>query len=197
MEAYRRAETIFVTPDNNLEGFRFGALEDGKRLMVCTFGISRGFVLLDPGQVSRADRALASTLDGMERFSAGLSLSDLRQFGRVDLVVTGAAAVSTEGVHFGKGHGYLDLEWGLLRELGLATEKTPVIVSVHDCQVVSEQVVHAPYDCTVDVIVTPSRVINCQPLPKPPGIFWDRLPPGLAGEHPYFSELIEEIVKAV
>jgi 5-formyltetrahydrofolate cyclo-ligase len=67
-------------------------------------------------------------------------------------------------------------------------QRTPVVVSVHDCQVVSERVPHASYDVTVDVIVTPGEVIRCEPLPKPSGVMWDRLPAEFAA-HPYFSEL--------
>jgi 5-formyltetrahydrofolate cyclo-ligase len=125
----------------------------------------------------------------MERFGRPLLLRELRAMGAIDLLVTGAAAVSREGVHFGKGHGYLDIEWGLLREIGLVGQDTPVVVSVHDCQVVAERVPHAPYDVTVDVIVTPREVIRCRPLVKPPGIFWDRLPREFAETRPYFAEL--------
>ena len=125
----------------------------------------------------------------MERFGKRLSFEELQTCGPLDLVVTGAAAVSREGVHFGKGHGYFDLEWGLLSEMGLAGQETPVIVSVHDCQVVDDRVPHAAYDVTVDVIVTPSEVVRCRPLPRPTGLLWDRMPRQFAEIRPYFSDL--------
>jgi DNA-binding transcriptional regulator YhcF (GntR family)/5-formyltetrahydrofolate cyclo-ligase len=109
---YVSARTIVVTPDNNLESFRGRALADGKRLLVCTYALARGFVLLDGSVVAASDRPLAATLDGMERFGHSLGYQDLCAVGRVDLVVTGAAAVTREEVHFGKGHGYFDIEWG-------------------------------------------------------------------------------------
>jgi 5-formyltetrahydrofolate cyclo-ligase len=186
---YRSASTIVVMPDNNLEGFRCQALADGKRLLVCTYSMLRGFVLLNGDQVLSKDRDLAATLDGMERFGSQLSFGELCSAGPLDLLVTGAAAVSREGVHFGKGHGYLDIEWGLLSEMGLVGQQTPVIVSVHDCQVVDEPVPYAAYDVTVDVIVTPREVVRCQPLPKPAGLFWDRLPREFADTRPYFAEV--------
>jgi 5-formyltetrahydrofolate cyclo-ligase len=189
LDEYRAAEAIVVMPDNNLQSLRERALADGKRLLVCTYAMARGFVFLDGAQVASKDRVLAATLDGMEQFGRRMSFWDLRSFGTVDLLVTGAAAVSREGVHFGKGHGYLDIEWGLLREIGLVSQETPVVVSVHDCQVVDERVPHAPYDVTVDVIVTPRQVVRCSPLLKPPGIFWDRLPREFAETRPYFAEL--------
>lgn len=186
---YEAADLIVAMPDNNLESFRERALADRKRLVACTYSLARGFVLLEGARIRRADRPLAATLDGLERFGRPLSLDDLRALPRAGMLVTGAAAVSREGVHFGKGHGYLDIEWGLLRELGVVGQETPVVVSVHDCQVVSERVPHAPYDVTVDVIATPTRVLRCPPLEKPPGIFWDRLPYEFASTRPYFAEL--------
>jgi 5-formyltetrahydrofolate cyclo-ligase len=186
---YRSARTLVVMPDNNLEGFRRRALADGKKLLVFTHGMLRGIVMLDGVQIRPEDRDLAATLDGMERFGPQLSFSQLRSAGPLDLLVTGAAAVSREGVHFGKGHGYLDLEWGLLSELGLVSQETPVVVSVHECQVVGEPVPYAAHDVTVDVIVTPDKVVRCQPLPKPAGLVWDRMPREFAATRPYIKEV--------
>lgn len=185
---YRSARTVVVTPDNNLESFRARCLADGKRMLVCTYALARGFVLLDGRAVAARDRALAATLDGMERFGPALSYRELCAEGRVDLVVTGAAAVTREGVHFGKGHGYFDIEWGLLAEIGLVGVGTPVVASVHGCQVVTEAVPHAVFDATVDVIVTPGETIRCGRLAKPAGLYWERLPRDFA-DRPYFAEL--------
>jgi 5-formyltetrahydrofolate cyclo-ligase len=186
---YRSARTVVVTPDNNLESFRARCLADGKRTLVCTYGLTRGFVLLDGRALAAGDRALAATLDGMERFGPALSYRELCAEGQVDLVVTGAAAVTREGVHFGKGHGYFDIEWALLAEIGLAGAATPVVASVHGCQVVAEHVPHAVFDATVDVIVTPEGIIRCRPLTKPAGLYWERLPRDFADSRPYFAEL--------
>jgi 5-formyltetrahydrofolate cyclo-ligase len=186
---YRSARTVVVMPDNNLEGLRRRALADGKRMLVCTYALARGFVLLDGHTVAPDDRSLAATLDGMERFGPALSYRELCAVGLVDLVVTGAAAVTREGVHFGKGHGYFDIEWGLLREIELVGTATPVVASVHACQVVDESVPHEVFDATVDVIVTPEEIIRCRGLAKPAGLFWDRLPREFADSRPYFAEL--------
>ena len=189
---YQGARTIFITPDNNLEALRAQALDDAKELIVCTPEIRRGFLLLQPGRVPREQRELAATLDAQERFGAPLTLQELRAHRPIDLVLTGAAAVTAEGVHFGKGHGYLDLEWGLLRELRLVGDATPVVVSVHDCQVINERVPYASFDCTVDVIVTPQGVLRCAPrLPKPIGIQWTRVTRQRVESVTYLRELAQ------
>jgi 5-formyltetrahydrofolate cyclo-ligase len=192
MPEYRGARTLVVTADNNLEGFRELALADGKRLVVSTYGLLRGFVLVRGKRIRSEDRALAATLDGMERFGKQLAYAELRAAGPIDLVVSGAAAVSRSGVHFGKGHGFLETAWGLLSEMGLVGQQTPVIVSAHDCQLIDEPVPCAAFDVTVDVIVTPGEVVRCRQLPKPSGLYWDRVPREFADARPYFAELRQQ-----
>ena len=42
------------------------------------------------------------------------------------------SAVSLDGVRFGKGHGFFDLEWGMFTELGIVDDSTPVAAVVHE-----------------------------------------------------------------
>lgn len=64
---FTRADTIFITSNNCLWGLRYAALAAGKTVLVTTYVIRRGFVVLDPTVVqSEAQRRLASYLDGME-----------------------------------------------------------------------------------------------------------------------------------
>lgn len=185
---YRQARTVMVMPDNSLEQVRWQAMADHKRLLVFTYGMLRGVVLVEGAEIRPEDRNLAATLDGLERFGTPLSFHQLHSAGPLELIISGAAAVSREGVHFGKGHGYFDLEWGLLSEMGLVSQQTPVVVSVHDCQVVDDKVPYAEYDVTADVIVTPTHVVRCEPLPKPSGLVWDRVPRQFVATHPYMKE---------
>ena len=43
--------------------------------------------------------------------------------------------VYVSGWRIGKGEGYADLEYGMMRCMGAVDENTPVITTVHDCQV--------------------------------------------------------------
>ncbi|MCW2526278.1 MAG: 5-formyltetrahydrofolate cyclo-ligase family protein [Pseudonocardiales bacterium] len=190
---HRAAATIFIAPDNSLETYRKLSLADGKRLIVPTFGMRRGFVLLDGRRIAAGDRAYASTLDGMERIGQVLSLEELREVGPIGLVVTGAVAVTGQGLHFGGGDGYFDLEWGLLRHFGLVTARTTVAASVHSCQVLDAMIRPVAHDAVVDVIITPEQTRICTPsLPKPDGIFWDEIRTSLDQAGPYVQGLLNE-----
>src|SRR4051812_17961016 len=50
---YRDAECIFITPDNCVESLRHRALLDGKRVLMTTYSIKRGFWLLDPKTIPK------------------------------------------------------------------------------------------------------------------------------------------------
>ena len=86
--------------------------------------------------------------------------------------------VEIDPQRLGKGGGYCDLEYGLLREEGKVRESTPILTTVHPLQVVAERITMLPHDLPVDFLVTPSEVIATRPAhPRPRGIYWDLLRP--------------------
>jgi 5-formyltetrahydrofolate cyclo-ligase len=148
---------IFVTPDNSTEDLRYRLLTAGRPFVITTYGIVRGFLEMDPSVVPAGDLRYAATLDGADRYGRTVNMADLKEGAAFGLLATGSAAVSANGVRFGKGHGYFDLEWAILSELGLTDEATIVAVMVHDCQVVDQPLPAKPHDVVVDWIVTPTR----------------------------------------
>jgi 5-formyltetrahydrofolate cyclo-ligase len=175
-EFYRRAELLFIAPDNCIERLRHQALLDGKRVLMTTYGIRRGFWLLDPAEIPADLYLYASTLDGMERVAKPLDIEAVAALPRVDYLVTGTGAINHEGVRFGKGHGFFDAEWGMLHELARIDRTSPVAAVVHDCQVLDEKLTPEIFDSVADVIFTPTRTIPVAAPHKPEcGILWDRL----------------------
>jgi len=192
LPVYRDARMLFITPDNCLEGFREMALADGKAYVMTTYGIARGFLYVDPDRIPAEDRRYAATLDGVERYARHVSLADLRSGPHIQLMVTGSSAVSISGLRFGKGHGYFDLEWAMLSELGVVDVGTPIIAVGHDCQVVDAEVTAFGHDTRVDLIVTPTRTITPQRGDRPPGrVEWHRLSAGTFEAIPSLLELRE------
>jgi 5-formyltetrahydrofolate cyclo-ligase len=192
LDPYRQSHRLFITPDNSLTLLRQYALEDRKDLIVSTYGIARGFVRLGPGMVPVGQEKLAATLDGMEYFAQPISLEELQLTGHLDLLITGAAVITMEGIRWGKGHGFFDLEWGMFQEIGIVNAETPVLAVVHDCQAVDLALEPTAYDTIVDWLVTPTRIQRMPPVHlKPPGIFWDRVGPDLYEQIPPLKSLYE------
>ena len=185
------ARVVFIAPDNCLECLRLATLQAGKSILMTTYGIRRGFWLLDPTSVPVNKWSYASTLDGMEKMGKHISLREMRESDLVvDLMVTGTGAINRRGIRFGKGHGYFDLEWALLSSLRIAGADTITVCVVHDCQVLDEAFVPELFDTVCDVIVTPTEMINVSQAQKPTcGILWPKLQPGMLEDIPPLREL--------
>ena len=191
LECYKSAQTIFITPDNCLENLRLRSLQDGKKILMTTYAIRRGFWMLDPDDIHPSKFEYASTLDGMEKSARPLDLIEIKRSGiRVDLMVTGTGAINHKGVRFGKGHGFFDLEWGMLFTLGTVTLETKTVAFVHDFQVLEEELVPEEFDTVCDLVVTPTTIIEVTAAKKPTcGILWDRLAEGMLESIPPLQEL--------
>jgi 5-formyltetrahydrofolate cyclo-ligase len=190
LPSYRTCRYAFVTPDNCLVELRRRMLEAGMTLVVSSYGIWRGFFLLEPGRVPPGHALYAAWLDGLEHFGRPIGLEEISRRGRFDMLVTGASAVSVDGVRFGKGHGFFDMEWGMFTELGLADEGSQVTAVVHDVQVVEDKLYPSPTDIIVDRIATPTRLIEVERrAPRPRGIKWELLEPEQIAATPPLQEL--------
>lgn len=192
MDIYRQAQTLFITPDNCLEALRAQAVRDGKPQIMSTYGIRRGLVELRPEAVQPGMEDYAVLLDVIEDVGRPISLHELKQRYRFDMIVTGASAVSRDGIRFGKGHGFFDLEWAIFYQLGVVDLSTPIVAFVHDCQVVDITLQASRFDTLCDYIVTPTQVMHV-PAPRKPveGVIWDQLEPGMLAAIPPLQELKE------
>ena len=190
MPAYQASTFAFITPDNCLVDLRRRMIAAGKPFVMSTYGIYRGFLLIEPGMVPPGAELYAAWLDGMEHFARPISLAEIAKRGRFDFMATGASAVSIDGVRFGKGHGFFDLEWGMFTDLGLVDETTPVVAVVHDCQVVQENLTPSETDILVDHIATPTQLYTVGRRAKRPfGVKWPLLDPAQIENTPPLQEL--------
>jgi 5-formyltetrahydrofolate cyclo-ligase len=192
MEIYQKAELLFITPDNCMEKLREQAIIDGKEFIMPTYGIRRGFILLNRQLVPQGKEDFAASLDGAERFGKKVSLKDIASMGKIDLVFTGVSVVNKNGIRFGKGEGFFDLEWGMLSEIGVVDDETPVIVIAHDVQVLDVELPFESHDTIADIIVTPTRVIYTErKVRKPKGINWALVTEEMLEHIPPLKELAE------
>ena len=105
----------------------------------------------------------------------------------MDAIVTGCVAVTDTGRRAGKGAGYSDIEFAILRELGHAA--VPVATTVNDVQVVGDFPIESN-DLPLTVIATPTRTIRIEnPPPPPSSIEWGRLSDQDLEDMPVLQEL--------
>ena len=152
---YKTAKVVFCNPDSPQRPVRETALMDGKILVMATPKLRKGFLLLDPSVIPRNRVFEASTIRGAFKHGRFVDPSEVK----VDLFVAGSVAVSLDGGRLGKGTGYSDKEYAILKNSGSLTPGITVVTTVHDAQIV-EKIPREEWDVPVDVIITPTRVIR-------------------------------------
>ena len=190
LDAWKRSSLIFITPDNSTELARRAAMEDGKAFLMTTYGIRRGFLLLEANCVSTDQISYAATLDGMDNLARPVSLADIKDLGHIGLLITGGSAVTRQGLRVGKGHGFFDVECALFSELGVIDASSEIVDIVHDEQIVELAIEARAHDVGVDWIVTPTQSLRVQEPVRGPGrILWDLIPDTEFEDMPPINEL--------
>ncbi len=145
---YRMAKVVFSAPDGVLLRLREIVLRDGKTLLVAMPKM-KGFRVIT--------KKIKPTIRAMEKFGEKVHLSTV---GRVDIFAQGCVAVDVKGNRIGKGSGFGDKEYEILKAKNLVSPSTTYVVVAHDLQVF-EDLSHLveEHDVRADVILTPTRTI--------------------------------------
>jgi len=187
---FQRAMVVKVNPDSPQNPVREAVLSSGKVLIMPTPRLREGFLVLDPKMIYKQAMKGASTIRGAFKYGKPVGIGGIP---KIDLIVAGSVAVSPDGARMGKGGGYSEIEYGILRELNLIGEETPIVTTVHDVQVVDE-VPMEEHDFSVDVIVTPTRTIRVKERRnRPKGIIWEKVTPEMLERMPVLMELRKKV----
>ncbi|MFC4448455.1 5-formyltetrahydrofolate cyclo-ligase [Halorussus aquaticus] len=173
--AWRDAAAIKANPDAPQLPVRRRALREGKTVYMAVPRLrdEEPFYELDPEEIPTDEYDSAPTISHVESYARQVPPEDVEP---IDLVVSGSVAVTEGGARVGKGEGYSDLEYAVLRELGLVDAETPIATTVHDSQVVDEEIRVEAHDVPMDLVVTPTETIRTETeYEKPEGVFWDQL----------------------
>jgi 5-formyltetrahydrofolate cyclo-ligase len=176
LDVWTAADALKANPDAPQLPARRRALRDGKTVYVAVPRLrdERCFLELDPDRLERAgvDTDDAATIGGSAEHGVAVYPDEVPA---IDLILAGSVAVTENGRRVGKGEGYSDLEFALLREFGLVTDDTTTVTTVHELQVVDEDVPVDAHDVPLDYVVTPDRVVETGAGQKPRGVDWDAL----------------------
>jgi 5-formyltetrahydrofolate cyclo-ligase len=129
------------------------------------------FLRLDPDEIDDIDHA--TTIGGSSELGEQVGPEGMEP---IELIVSGSVAMTEDGERVGKGEGYSDLEFAILREFGLVDDNTTTVTTVHEIQVVDEAVPTTPQDVPIDWLFTPERSVRTEAADdKPVGIEWGLL----------------------
>ncbi|MDG5758204.1 5-formyltetrahydrofolate cyclo-ligase [Natronococcus sp. A-GB1] len=182
------ATAIKANPDAPQLPVRRRALRNGKTVYMAVPRLhdERCFLKLDPDTLEDYDAA--TTISGSSEHGEQVGPEAVEE---IDLIVSGSVAVTADGDRIGKGEGYSDLEYAVLREFGLVDESTTVATTVHSRQLVDDEVDTGEHDVSMDLIVTPEEVRRPDGGGQPDGIDWELLSEERLEEIPVLKRLRE------
>ncbi|WP_394741266.1 5-formyltetrahydrofolate cyclo-ligase [Natronococcus roseus] len=182
------ATAIKANPDAPQLPVRRRALRDGKTVYMAVPRLrdERCFLKLDPDALEDYDAA--TTVSGSSEHGEQVGPEAVEE---IDLIVSGSVAVTADGDRTGKGEGYSDLEYAVLREFGLVGESTTVATTVHERQLVDDEVDTGDHDVSMDLLVTPEEVRRPNGDGQPDGINWELLSEERLEEIPVLKRLRE------
>ena len=184
VEPWRSATRLKINPDAPQRPVRAEALRRGIVVFVPTPRLRAGFKKLDPARIPAERIKDAASLSRSAPFEEDVALEELP---RLDAIVCGSVAVTRDGRRCGKGEGYADLEFAILRELGHPA--VPVATTVHPVQIVNGFPA-AANDLPLSLIATPEEAIGiASPPPAPAGIDWQALSEDDLRAMPVLTEL--------
>ena len=190
-DAWATTDTLKCNPDAPQLPVRRQALRDGKTLYMAVPRLSEPepFLRLAPDEVDDIDDA--TTVSGSAKHGVPV---DPEAMPHIDLIVAGSVAVDEAGNRVGKGEGFSDLEFAVLRGFDRVSDDTTVATTVHDSQIVSEGDIEPDrHDVPLDLVVTPTQTIDTDAVAaRPGGLYWDDIGEAKIAEIPVLQRLQPE-----
>lgn len=147
---------------------------------------------MDPKSIRRDQIEWAATKAGAAELGTVIQLTALKQI-HIDLVVVASVAVNPiTGARIGKGKGYADLEYGIMSQMGCVSNKTLVLTTCHESQLINDlpKEIMEEHDLPVDIIVTPKRYIYTKRLfARPKRVYWEKIDADMLSKIPVLEEL--------
>jgi 5-formyltetrahydrofolate cyclo-ligase len=172
-EIWKGAEVIKCNPDSPQRPVRECALAEGKTIYMAVPRLQdeRCFIELHKSRIYGSP-GKGATIKGAFKYGKQVGPKSMKS---VDMVIAGSVVVNRKGARVGKGGGYSDLEFALGREFGIVGDGTPVISTVHELQIIEDDIPMIPHDVPLDFIVTSKGISSAPRMEKPKGILWDDL----------------------
>jgi 5-formyltetrahydrofolate cyclo-ligase len=192
LPVWKQARVIKSNPDSPQIPVRLKALQDGKTLYMAVprLATEKCFIEIQPGDLNRRGVPLAEAArwQGALQYGRPVAFEEMQP---IDLAVAGCVAVTRAGGRTGKGAGFADIEFGLLRQFHLIQPDTPVVTTVHPLMIVPDEILPLqPHDTFLNWIITPDEVMEVSgDRPQPYGIDWDQIQPDQYASIPILRKL--------
>jgi len=191
LSIWKKARVIKSNPDSPQKWVRENALKHGKTVYMAVPHLreEKCFLKINPKKISNIN--YASTIKGAFRYGEKLYPDEMK---KVDVIIIGSVAVTRNGAKIGKGGGFSDLEYIILRNFDIISDETPTISTVHPLQIVNYRLPMEHHDIPLDYIITRDEILKTEKIyEKPIDIEWNLLDDRLK-EIPILEKLKEKIL---
>ncbi len=171
---YQKAGLLFISPDIELKQFRINCLLDGKNLLMPAPGIKEGFYLIKAHSVPFTNLGFAVSPKGLSQFGERIDQKPETEL-TIDLMITTALAVNSDGSRLGDGKGFFDLSCAILAKLGMMQKNTVIFAVAGEEQIVEAELPEDVWDIKMAGAITPAGMKSFVISQKEPEIFWDKL----------------------
>ncbi len=192
LEIWKIAKVVKCNPDDAQIPVRLKALEDGKVLYMAVPQLVDEQCFVELNRHDLLNRGVK--LEDASDWKGGLKYGHLIPFEEmqsIDIAVVGCVAVTRQGARIGKGGGFADLEFGILRYFQLIREDTSIVTTVHDKVILDDELIPLQtHDTFLTHIVTPEKVLEIEAeRSQPAGILWDYVQADQLAEIPILRKL--------
>ena len=173
LSVWKKARIVKSNPDSPQKWVRKIALKHGKTLYMAVPRLrkERCFLKLNPKKIP--DISKASTIKGAFKYGEFVYPDEMEKVGAI---IIGSVAVTKQGGKIGKGGGFSDLEYVILREFDIIDENTPTISTIHPLQIVDCKLPMEKHDVPLDYIISRKEKIKTDTdYEKPKKIDWKLL----------------------
>ncbi|KAL7302247.1 hypothetical protein TKK_0004918 [Trichogramma kaykai] len=192
LDEFKDAKLLMISPDKPQKSVILRSLLKEKEVLVPRPRLLSGLFLhvKNASGLPNEETKKAVTRHNIKQIETpvGYDAKDLK----VDMVVLGSLCVNKSGCRIGDGEGFADLEYVILSKMKAVNEKTVVVTTVHDCQILDDlpNDLFGPHDVPVDIIVTPTQTIVVNPKSnKPTEIIWSMISKRRLESIPVLSEI--------
>jgi 5-formyltetrahydrofolate cyclo-ligase len=171
LSIWKKARIVKSNPDSPQKWVRELALKHGKTVYMAFPRLreEKCFIKLNPKKLINVSKA--STIKGALRYGESIYPDEME---KVDIIIIGSVAVTKHGEKIGKGGGFSDLEYAIIREYEIANENTPTISTIHPLQILEYTLPMEKHDVPLDYIITRKGITKTNTdYDKPKNIYWD------------------------
>lgn len=191
---WKVSKYMMCSPDVPQIPVRYNALVDNMVVYMAVPQLKdeRCFVELEKEAILNKGMSLeeAATWEGALKVGRYVTFEEME---KVDITVTGCVAATRTGGRTGKGAGFADIEYALMRRYKKIEDTTPIITTVHPLMIVDESLLPLQeHDTYLTMVITPDEVIRTNVTKKQPQLNWSLVRADQIESIPILRRLKEE-----